>query len=94
MLQFGFRPVKYAISGHPTRFVKKDPLTRRPLFVIQRTLDRTWRVARFGVVPGKGAGGGLYYPERGLGAPTFPGPVAAALWLEVEVASGSVPLTS
>lgn len=80
MRQLGFIPTKYTLAGEPTRFADQLADT---YFVIRRTPQKTWRIAR--VEPR-----GRWTHERKVIAPTFAGPVAAAIWLKLEIENETI----
>lgn len=82
---FGYLAAKYAETGRPTRYESRRRGQQDiPNWVIQRTVDKQWRIAYY-------EANGLQWPrEQKVLSPLFPGPVAAAMWLEVEKSNGNV----
>ena len=91
MLQYGFRPTKFTTAGAPTRFVRlvKTGRWSGDGYVITRTRTKEWRVSKVSAVAMLGRNGGQYYPEAKYSEALFPGPVAAAIWLTVELSNKS-----
>uniref|UniRef100_A0A6M3M8B0 Uncharacterized protein n=1 Tax=viral metagenome TaxID=1070528 RepID=A0A6M3M8B0_9ZZZZ len=89
MKEFGFRGAGFTLKGEPTRF-ETAPKGRFDVenWIIQRTKTKRWRIAK--VEPT-----GVRWPlEKKVDSPLFPGPIAAAIWLQVEIANGSVRFTT
>ncbi len=82
---FGYLATKYAETGHPTRYESRRRGQQDiPNWVIQRTVDKKWRIVYYEAE-------GLQWPrEQKVLSPLFPGPIAAAMWLEVEKSNGTV----
>ena len=91
MLQYGFRPTKFTVAGAPTRFVRRVGTggVAGDVYVITRTKTKEWRVSKVSAVAMLGKNGGQYYPEAKYSGVLFPGPVAAAIWLTVELSNKS-----
>lgn len=89
MKTFGFEAVKYRLTGEPTRFREKTARGEGGFF-IQRTKDNMWRIGWQSGRPVAGLKGGEWYPESPVESPLFTGPVAAALWFEVEKSNGTI----
>lgn len=96
MRQLGFEPMKYDGGGNPTRFCrpsKKSILNGIAGWAIQRTRQKTWRIIRYPgrLIPVGGLRGCAYVPveHRCDTAPQFTGPIAAAIWLQVEISNGN-----
>lgn len=82
MRVLGFRCMRSSkATGEPTLF-ESAPYGGKNWRVV-RTINKQWRVTQL-------VQGFRYPTERKADAPLFPSPVAAALWLEVEVANGTV----
>lgn len=92
MKLLGYKAVKFTLDGHPTRFVQ--PVARgKPYYFIQRTVTRQWRI---GYATGRTIdrrNGQHFMVNRKVDSPLFPGPIAAAMWLEVEKENGSIRFT-
>lgn len=97
MAQFGFRPLKYALTGEVTRWTslpKGNPQGSEQ-WIVQRTARQQWRCIYCSglMIPVKQGGyreGNRVLKETRLGdGLTFPGPCAAAMWLEVEKSNGN-----
>ena len=86
MLQYGFLPTKFTVAGAPTRFVRR---ATGGDYAIARTKTKEWRVSKISAVAMRGRYGGQYYPEAKYSEALFPGPVAAAVWLTVELSHKS-----
>jgi len=96
MQQFGFEPMKYDGGGNPTRFCKPNKrsiLNGVAGWAIQRTRQKTWRIIRYPgrLIPVGGSRGCANIPveHRCVTAPQFTGPIAAAIWLQVEISNGN-----
>ncbi|MNM64529.1 hypothetical protein D3C81_759310 [compost metagenome] len=95
MGMLGFYPVKYALTGEVTRWssLQKQVPIDVEHWIIQRTPQKQWRISYCSgrIIPVKQGGYRHGVPaEVKLGnGITFPGPVAAAMWLEVEKANGN-----
>ena len=88
MKQLGYEAVKFRLTGEPTRFRERTARGEGGFF-IQRTASNQWRIGwqsgRAVVSPR-----GEWFPESKVESPLFIGPIAAALWFEVEKANGTV----
>jgi len=96
MKLYGFRAIKFTLAGEPTRWVtfQRGEAPLSPGYVIQRTPDKRWRVISVGesrIYPKGGPEQGIPREVKCGDGLTFPGPVTAALWLQVEISNGSLP---
>lgn len=96
MALLGFEVMKYDGGGNPTRFCypsKKSILNGAAGWAIQRTRQKTWRVIRYPgrLIPVGSLRGCAHVPveHRCDTAPQFTGPIAAAIWLQVEISNGN-----
>lgn len=94
MKEFGFKAVKFTLKGEPTRFVQTSDRDG-PYYFVQRAITRQWRIGYCaGTYKVQLSRGASFMPEKKVDSPLFPGPVAAAIWLQVEIANGSVRFTT
>lgn len=92
MAQFGFRPTKYTLNGEVTRFTSlpKGTPSVTPHWLVLRTTRKEWRVVYVSGLMVRGRGGISFPAQTKLGdGIRFPGPCAAAVWLEVEKSNGN-----
>lgn len=88
MKQLGYRAVKFALSGEPTCFRPIGASQNVAHYVIRRTIGEKWRVVRLTGFMVKLARGAFASEDHNFQSPVFPGPIAAAIWLQVEISNG------
>ena len=87
MLQYGFLPTRFTVAGEPTRFVQRAKTGGG--YAITRTKTKEWRVSKVSAFARYGRNGGQHFPEVNYSGALFPGPIAAAMWLTVELSNKS-----
>lgn len=76
------------VDGSPLEFTHGDRMATH--WVCNRNQAGEWKICRRGI---RRTVNGYGFPNTTqLVGPTFPGPVAAAIWLKVEISNGSVQL--
>lgn len=90
MCDLGYKARRYSLVGEPVEFsqwglAKID----QPHYVIKRTHGKQWRVLRMTGRVVKMARGSFPTTDKTFQSPVFPGPIAAAIWLQVEISNGN-----
>lgn len=90
MHDLGFRARRYTLKGEPVEFSPWG-LARadQPHHVIKRTHGKQWRVLRMTGRVVKMTRGAFPVADKNFQSPVFPGPIAAAIWLQVEISNGN-----
>lgn len=103
MRELGYTAGGVDLTGMPARYRQRHPvwvdtgqLAFHGCFVLHRTRQKRWRVEveNHSLGPIRGANGGQFYKRYKVITPVFPNPIAAALWLRVEVSNGSICLST
>lgn len=89
MRDLGYKAVRYTLTGEPVEFWPTDGKPGSARYIVKRTHGKKWRLIRITGMIVKLARGSFETTDKNFQSPVFPGPIAAAIWLQVEISNGN-----